>query len=225
MDISRRAMLGTAAYAAAALASGIGGRASAQDAAFDIDAAFTTFMSDLGQAPGDGGGAVTFTGSDPILRSHFRIGTSMALPAMAAAVGAAAIWKERTGEGQDVALDLREAVYNVNPILTPIMQHRLAVGAVPPDDPVAKGFTFMPTINGSMYQAPVAFGNPFSFVPFRTKDGRFMNITGIYPHLNQRALTLLGVPPEREAIAAAVAQWNGAELEAAMFAAGVVVRA
>ena len=86
---------------------------------------------------------------------------------------------------------------------TPIMQHRLAVGAVPPDDPVAKGFTFMPTINGSMYQAPVAFGNPFSFVPFRTKDGRFMNITGIYPHLNQRALKLLGVPPEREAIAAA----------------------
>ncbi|HVL22235.1 MAG TPA: CoA transferase, partial [Amaricoccus sp.] len=216
MDISRRAMLGTAAYVAAALASGIGGKASAQDAAF------TTFMSDLGQAPGDGGGAVTFTGSDPILRSHFRIGTSMALPAMAAAVGAAAIWKERTGEGQDVALDLREAVYNVNPILTPIMQHRLAVGAVPPDDPVALGFTFMPTINGSMYQAPVAFGNPFSFVPFRTKDGRFMNITGIYPHLNTRALNLLGVPPEREAIAAAVAQWNGAELEAAMFEAGVV---
>ena len=222
MDISRRAMLGTAAYAAAALASGIGGRASAQDAAFDIDAAFATFMSDLGQAPGDGGGAVTFTGSDPILRSHFRIGTSMALPAMAAAVGAAAIWKERTGEGQDVALDLREAVYNVNPILTPIMQHRLAVGAVPPDDPVATGLHLHADDQRQHVPGARAFGNPFSFVPFRTKDGRFMNITGIYPHLNTRALNLLGVPPEREAIAAAVAQWNGAELEAAMFEAGVV---
>jgi crotonobetainyl-CoA:carnitine CoA-transferase CaiB-like acyl-CoA transferase len=217
MDVTRRAMLGSAAYAAAALASGAGSKAGAQDAAFDIDAAFATFMSDLGQAAGDGGGAVTFTGSDPILRSHFRIGTSMALPAMAAAVGAAAIWKERTGEGQDVTLDLREAVYNVNPLLTPIMQHRLAFGAVAPDDPVALGFSFTPTINGNLYQAPVGLGNPFSFVPFRTKDGRYMNITAAYPHLNDRALKLLGTVPTREAIAAAVATWNGEELEAAMF--------
>ncbi len=165
---------------------------------------------------------MTFTGSDPILRSHFRIGTSMALPAMAAAVGAAAIWKERTGEGQDVALDLREAVYNVNPLLTPVMQHRLAVGAVDPNDPVALGFSFTPTINGNLYQAPVGLGNPFSFVPFRTKDGRYMNITAAYPHLNDRALRLLGTVPDREAIAAAVATWNGAELEAAMFESGTV---
>jgi crotonobetainyl-CoA:carnitine CoA-transferase CaiB-like acyl-CoA transferase len=54
-------------------------------------------------------------------------------------------------------------------------------------------------------------------VPFRTKDGRFMNITAAYPHLNDRALKLLGTVPEREAIAAAVATWNGEELEAAMF--------
>jgi crotonobetainyl-CoA:carnitine CoA-transferase CaiB-like acyl-CoA transferase len=225
MDLTRRQLLGTTAgvlVAGAALAAGAVAPARAEDSGFDIDAAFATFMRDIGQEAGDGGGAVTFTGQDPILRSHFRIGASMALPAMAAAVGAAAIWRERTGEGQDVAIDLREAVYNVNPILTPIMQHRLATGAVPADDAVARGFTFMPTINGNMYQAPVAFGNPFSFVPFRTKDGRFMNITAIYPHLNARALDLLGVPPEREAIAAAVAEWNGAELEAAMFEKGVV---
>ncbi len=172
--------------------------------------------------PDDGGGTVTFTGSDPILRSHFRIGTSMALPAMAAAVGAAAIWKERTGEGQDVALDVREAVYNVNPLLTPVMQFRLATGAVAPDDAVATGFTFTPTINGNLYQAPVGLGNPFSFVPFRTKDGRFMNITAAYPHLNTRALELLKCAPNRESIAAAVATWNGEELEAAMFESGTV---
>jgi crotonobetainyl-CoA:carnitine CoA-transferase CaiB-like acyl-CoA transferase len=146
----------------------------------------------------------------------------MALPAMAAAVGAAAIWQERTGEGQDVAIDLREAVYNVNPLLTPVMQHRLAVGAVAPNDPVALGFTFTPTINGNLYQAPVGLGNPFSFVPFRTKDGRFMNITAAYPHLNDRALKLLGAVPTRESIAAAVTTWNGEELEAAMFESGTV---
>ncbi|MFO1210703.1 MAG: CoA transferase [Amaricoccus sp.] len=223
MDLTRRDLLQTAALTAvaAALSSGPAPAATAGDA-FDIDAAFAGFMGDLGSSAGDGGGKVTFTGADPILRSHFRIGTSMALPAMAAAVGAAAIWKDRTGEGQDIALDLREAVYNVNPILTPIMQVRLATGAVAPDDPVAKGFTFTPTINGNLYQAPVGLGNPFSFVPFRTKDGRFMNITAVYPHLLTRALTLLDCPPTREAIAASIATWDGEALEAAMFEAGVV---
>lgn len=145
-----------------------------------------------------------------------------ALAAAPFAAGAAAIWKDRTGEGQDVALDLREAVYNVNPILTPIMQVRLATGAAAPDEPVAKGFTFTPTINGNLYQAPVGLGNPFSFVPYRTKDGRFMNITAVYPHLLTRALTLLECPPTREAIAASIATWDGEALEAAMFEAGVV---
>ena len=106
--------------------------AAADPANFDIDAAFADFMKAIGASPSDGGGTVTFMGRDPILRSRFRIGTSMALPAVAAAVGAAAIWKDRTGEGQDLRIDLREAVYNVNPILTPVMQHRLATGSVPP---------------------------------------------------------------------------------------------
>lgn len=223
MDLTRREMLRTTAIAgvAAALSTGVATAQAVSDT-FDIDAAFSTFMTDLGNAATDGGGKVTFVGADPILRSHFRIGTSMALPAMAAAVGAAAIWRDRTGEGQDVMLDLREAVYNVNPILTPIMQVRLATGAAAPNDPVAKGFTFTPTINGNLYQAPVGLGNPFSFVPFRTKDGRFMNITAVYPHLLTRALTLLDCPPTREAIAASVATWDGEALEAAMFEAGVV---
>jgi hypothetical protein len=60
---------------------------------FDIDAAFAEFMKAIGGAPADAGGTVTFTGRDPILRSHFRIGTSMALPAMAAGVGACGISK------------------------------------------------------------------------------------------------------------------------------------
>jgi hypothetical protein len=33
---------------------------------------FYDVMKDLGQSSCDGGGTVTFTGSDPILRSHFR---------------------------------------------------------------------------------------------------------------------------------------------------------
>ena len=184
---------------------------------FDINQAFATFMRDIGGSPSDGGGTVAFTGRDPILRrAHFRIGTSMALPAMAAGVGAAAIWKDRTGEGQDIKVDLREAVYNVNPLLTPIMQHRVAVGAVPANDPVPRSFTFTPTINGRFYQAPVGLGNPFSFVAFKTKDGRYVNVTGAYPHLNDRALRLLRTTPDRESIARAIKQWDAAALDDAM---------
>jgi crotonobetainyl-CoA:carnitine CoA-transferase CaiB-like acyl-CoA transferase len=220
--LTRRTLL--AGAGAAALVTGLGpvsafGQASDD---FDIDAAFAAFMADLGRSADDGGGTVTFTGRDPILRSHFRIGASMALPAMAAAVGAAAIWQERTGDGQDVAIDLRDAVLNVNPIVGVVMQQRMLAGFYPPNDPVASSLTWFPTVNGKFMQAPVGLDNPFSFVPWLTKDGRHVNITGVYPHLQDRALSLLETYPTRASIAAAVARWDGEELEAAMFESGVV---
>ena len=53
-------------------------------------------MRDIGGSSSDGGSKVTFTGKDPIVHSRFRIGACMAIPAMGASVGAAAIWRERT---------------------------------------------------------------------------------------------------------------------------------
>jgi crotonobetainyl-CoA:carnitine CoA-transferase CaiB-like acyl-CoA transferase len=222
LDVTRRELLIGAG--AAAIATGFAAspaRAQANDD-FDIDAAFATFMSDLGRSPGDGGGTVTFTGRDPILRSHFRIGTSMALPGMAAAVGAAAIWADRTGEGQDITIDLRDAALNVNPLIGLVLQQRIALGMDEADDPVASALTWFPRANGKLVQAPLGLDNPFSFVPFLTKDGRHMNITGIYPHLQNRALTLLECVPTRASIAAAVSRWDGEALEEAMFENGVV---
>jgi len=173
-------------------------------------------MNDLGGSPEDGGGTVTFTGEDPIVPSHFRIGSSMAIPAMAAAVGAAAIYKDRTGESQDLSVDLRESVMNVNPLLTLIMQERMLRGAIPKDDPVANGFSFVPTVNNRWYQAPLGVGNPFSFAIYELKDGKYCTITGVYPHLEERALRMLGVPPVREKIAAALKQITSEELEKLM---------
>lgn len=216
MRLKRSEFVQAAGGAVAAAALGAKPISASAAGDFSIDESFVQFMRDLGGTPGDGGGTVTFTGSDPILRSHFRIGTSMALPAMAAGVGAAAIWKERTGDGQDVSVDLREAVYNVNPLMKPIMQFRAAAGLVPASDPIPGSFTFMPTINDRYYQAPLGLGNPFSFVPFRTKDGRFMNVTGVYPHLQNRALKVLGAIPTRESIAAAIGKWDALALEDAL---------
>jgi hypothetical protein len=41
---------------------------------FDINTTFTGFMKDIGGTPADGGGKVSFTGEDPILRGGRRRG-------------------------------------------------------------------------------------------------------------------------------------------------------
>ncbi len=42
---------------------------------FDIYSKLNEYLKDIGQSPEDCGGTVTFTGADPIVRSHFRIGS------------------------------------------------------------------------------------------------------------------------------------------------------
>jgi crotonobetainyl-CoA:carnitine CoA-transferase CaiB-like acyl-CoA transferase len=188
--------------------------ASLPAADFDINTTFTGFMKDIGGTPADGGGKVSFTGQDPILRSHFRIGAAMALPAMGAAVGAAAIWRERTGEGQDLKVDLRESVNNVNPLVGAILHMSQAAGVIPAADQLPANFKFLhPTVNGLLLQAPVGFGNPMTFVPFETKDGRFFNVTGAYPHLERAALLALEVGPGRENLVRGFKQVNSFEFE------------
>lgn len=64
-------------------------------------------------------GPVTFTELDAILWSHFRISKPMLGRAMDVGVGAFAIWKGRTGEGQDLRIDLLKAVYNIKQFSRP----------------------------------------------------------------------------------------------------------
>ena len=77
---------------------------------------------------------------------------------MAGAAGIADIWRQRSGRGQDLTLDLRKAIHGINPM-----------------------YKFMPTINGYPYQLPYFLGNPMGFDLYRTKDGRFFLPTGAYP--------------------------------------------
>ena len=222
--MNRRNFLQTTGYAAlgGAMLATAKPRASAQEREFDINQAFADFMRDIGGSADDAGGSVTFTGKDPILRSHFRIGACMALPAMAAGVGAAAIWRERTGQEQDLKVDLRESMYNVNPVIRLVQLLDQAAGRLSANDPIPKSFTFMPTVNGLPYQAPLGFGNPFSFAVFKTKDDRGVTITGLYPHLNSGALNVLNASPNADSIAEAVKKWNAEDLDEALAKAGMV---
>jgi crotonobetainyl-CoA:carnitine CoA-transferase CaiB-like acyl-CoA transferase len=190
---------------------------------FNIDNAFEGFMREIGGSPSDGGGKVTFTGKDPIVRSHFRIGASMAIPAMAAGVGAAAIWRERTNEGQDVSVDLRESIYNAMPAMAIVLNAKQRLGKIAMDDPIPGSFSWSPTINGRSVQAPLLFGNPLSFTIFETKDGRKVTPTGLYPRHFTGFLSIIGAAPNRDSIAERIRTWNSGELDEAVAEAGMVM--
>lgn len=134
-------------------------------------------------------------------------------------LGAAAIWRQRTGDGQDLKVDLRQAVWATNPLIGMVHTQLQAAGIIPAADPIPASLTsWMPTINGLMLQAPLGFGNPLSFKAFETRDGRFMNLTGIYPHLMQQIVKTLDVIPDQAKVAAAVKKWDAQDLEDAVAA-------
>ncbi len=217
---TRREVLRTGAATAALLA--LAGRPALAEGTFDIDAAFAGFMADLGGTAQDGGGTVTFTGRDPILNSPFRIGACMAIPAMAAGVGAAAVWRDRTGEGQEASIDLRQAVYATAPWARYLADFNIRAGMLPPDWLPAE-WTWWPTLNGQPPQAPFILGNPLGFGVFDTKDGRQVTPTGIYPSHFTGFLSIIGAAPDPAAIRRAIATFDSGELEAMVGEAGMIM--
>jgi hypothetical protein len=168
----------------------------------DLHAATNQVLKDVGMSTADSGGKVTFYGRDPIIPSPHRFGTMAAIGLAAKAVAVAALWRHRTDEGQDIAVDVRKAL------------RRFC------------GFFDLKweTINGR----PPVFGdplNPFFEIPlFReTQDGRHVVPLDIYPKLAARTLSLLKCGPSTEAVGNAIRQWRADDLENAGAEAGVVM--
>jgi crotonobetainyl-CoA:carnitine CoA-transferase CaiB-like acyl-CoA transferase len=225
--MDRREFMQTTGYAALGVAAAStlssNSQAASNDSDFDIDKQFERFMHDIGGSVEDAGGSVTFSGKDPMIQSRVRIGACMALPAMAAGVGAATIWKHRTGEEQDLKVDLRESLYNVNPLIGLVQRMDQAAGNIPADNPVPNSFGFIPTVNGMGYQAPLMIGHPLSFATFQTKDGKWATPTGAYPHLYHGFLNVVGASPNTESMAAEVKKWDAEDLDEAVADAGFVL--
>ncbi len=155
-------------------------------------------LGDVGLSAADTGGWVSFTGADPILQSRLRLAAGIGIPTMACAVATAAIWRLRTGRGQDLGLDLRQAVHQITP-----------------------HFAWHPTINGLFHGHALVSDNFFLLAPYKTGDGRTVMASGLYPHLAARWLRFLDCPPERDKIVAAIAKWNAADLEQAAYEQGL----
>ena len=171
-----------------------------QSSSIDVPAHVESLLQSLGATTSDSGGKVTYYGSDPITPDRLPYGSISAISLAAKAILIAKIWKERTGEGQDIHIDVRKALRRLTPFLDG--KWELVNGFPGRTDP------FSPFSGGP------------DIVP--TGDGKWIMLAEPYPALRQRALDLL--KPKGgfyEALRDAVKEWNGEELEEAGEKAGV----
>jgi crotonobetainyl-CoA:carnitine CoA-transferase CaiB-like acyl-CoA transferase len=141
--------------------------------------------------PADRADAVTFTGgTDPILPTPFRIGTAGAATLAATGLAAAELWQIRTGRQQSVGVDLRRATASLR------SGHYMRLG-----------------------EGEVSTRRNSIMGVYPTKDGRWSYLHCNFPNHRAAALSVLGVPEDRDAVAKAVLNWNALDLEEAIIAA------
>ena len=76
---------------------------------FDFHEGVNQVLADVGMSAADSGGQLTFYGQDPIVPSRIRFATMAGIGLAAKTIAAAAVWRDRTGQGQDIHVDVRKA--------------------------------------------------------------------------------------------------------------------
>ncbi|MGE0370713.1 MAG: CoA transferase [Gammaproteobacteria bacterium] len=134
---------------------------------------------------------VTFTGgTDPVLPTPFRIGVAGAATLAATGLAASDAWETRTGRRQTLSVDLRQATASLR------SGHYMKLG-----------------------EGEVSAARNTIMGVYPTKDGRWSYLHCNFPNHRAAALSVLGVPEDRDAVAKAVLTWNAADLEEAIIAA------
>src|SRR5438552_12053675 len=172
---------------------------------FGLHGAVNQVLNDVGLSTSDTGGKLTFYGSDPILQSPLRFGTMAAVGLAARSVAVAALWRQATGEGQDISVDVRKALRRFCGFFDGKWE---TVNGRPPSP---GGYAVSPFLK---------MGDAF----FReTRDGRYVVALDIYPQLLVRTLDFLRCSPSTESINKAILNWDATELEQAAAAEGLVL--
>jgi crotonobetainyl-CoA:carnitine CoA-transferase CaiB-like acyl-CoA transferase len=141
--------------------------------------------------PEERAGIVEITGgTDPILPTPFRIGETSTAALAAVGLAVADVWELRTGRRQQVAVDTRQATASL------------------------RSGRYM-----QMDGAPVSTERNTVMGVYPAKYGRWSYLHCNFPNHRAAALSVLGVPEDREAVRQAVAQWDALELEEAIIAA------
>jgi crotonobetainyl-CoA:carnitine CoA-transferase CaiB-like acyl-CoA transferase len=138
--------------------------------------------------------AVTLTGEEPQLPSSFRVAAAAQASIAATGLAAAQLWKLRSGQSQDVAVDMRHAVVECR------SERYLRVDDKPP---------------------PPAWDAIAGI--YRTRDQRFVRLHTNFRHHRDAVCRVLNCKPERDEVQAALMQWDGEAFETAAYASGGVV--
>jgi crotonobetainyl-CoA:carnitine CoA-transferase CaiB-like acyl-CoA transferase len=138
--------------------------------------------------------AVELTGDEAQLPSSFRVAAAAQTSVAATGLAAAQIWKLRSGQGQDVAVDMRHAVVECR------SERYLRVDGKPP---------------------PPAWDAIAGI--YNTPDQRFVRLHTNFRHHRDAVCKVLNCKPERDEVQAALMQWDGEAFETAAYAGGCVV--
>src|ERR1700688_2984647 len=138
--------------------------------------------------------AVALTGEEPQLPSSFRVAAAAQTSIAAAGLAAAQVWKLRSGQSQNVAVDMRHAVVECR------SERYLRVDGKPTPPT-------WDTIAGI----------------YKTRDQRFVRLHTNFPHHRDAVCKVLNCKPERNDVQAALMQWDGEAFETAAYAGGCVV--
>src|SRR5580700_6689840 len=172
---------------------------------FDLQAETNAVLKDIGLTTADAGGKLTFYGRDPILPSPIRFGTLAAVGLAARSVAVAALWRQATGQGQDISVDVRKALRRFAGFFEGKWE---TINGRPPSP---GGYAVSPFLK---------MGDAF----FReTRDGRYVLALDIYPQLLVRTLDFLGCSPSTESINNAILKWDAVKLEDAAAEEGLVL--
>lgn len=148
-----------------------------------------------------GGGKVTFAGKDPVRKTVMKVGAATASILAANSVASAAIWKERTGEGQDIHADMRKTWVEQSPWQLDALEYT--------------------KINGvhKMFNLNLFGTGATTLIP--TRDNKWMALCPMYPSEEHKILTLLNCGPAKEQLYQASLKRDSEELEAAAMVAQV----
>ncbi len=81
----------------------------------DLLAVVDGLLQEAGLTRSDFGGEISFAGMDPIRPTHIKVACASAAVTGANAIASAIIWKKRSGQSQDIHIDLRKAYVTQSP--------------------------------------------------------------------------------------------------------------
>jgi len=148
-------------------------------------------LVDLAALPAAAADTVVTNGTDPVFPTRYRIVEPGAAAMAATGLAAADLWALKTGRRQQVRVDGRAAAAALRS-----SRYLKINGERPKEDPEKiTGF-------------------------YALRDGRWMYLHCNFFNLRDRNLAVLGAPANKDAVAKAVAKWDGLQLEEAIFEAG-----